>query len=183
MALSGVRISWLILARNSALAAADFLRLAIGVAQLGLGGGKRELGGAAAYRIQSVGQDERQRRGAVPRHREQPAVDRNRVAAARHDRQRLRAGTFRERIGTGLDEQRIQSAGGFERREIVVAGRFEEMAIGVEQRIVPVDQDADRKPVEQRWIDAGDRLRRGGSARFRRNRALGFIRTQRRHLG
>ena len=154
------------------------LRFALGVAQLGLGGGKRELGGAAADRVQSVGQDERQRRSAVPRHREQPGVDRNRVAAARHDRQRLRAGTFRECIGTALDEQRIQPAGGFERREIVVAGRFEEMTIGVEQRIVPVYQHADRKTVEQRWIDAGGRRHHGGD-RFCRNRALGFIRTRR----
>ncbi len=59
--------------------------------------------------------------------------------------------------------------------EIVVAGRFEEMAIGVEQRIVPVNQHADRKTVEQRWIDAGGRRHYGGAGRFGRCGTFGVI--------
>ena len=45
--------------------------------------------GVVVAGVMAVGQDQRQRRRAVPRHREHAAVDRQPVAALRHDRQRF----------------------------------------------------------------------------------------------
>ena len=64
-----------------------------------LSGGQRRRCRALALLGFAVGQDERQRRGSVPGHREQPALDRNALAAAGHDRQRLRAVAFGQRAG------------------------------------------------------------------------------------
>ena len=66
------------------------------------------------------------------------------------------------RIGAGLGEQRVQPACRHDRGEVLVAAPFEEVAVGVKQRIVPVDQNADRNAVEQRVLDESFRGGRGG---------------------
>ena len=47
-----------------------------------------------------------------------------------------------------LDEQAVESAGLGEFVEARIAGPFEECAVGIEQRVQPIDKNADRQPLE-----------------------------------
>ena len=54
------------------------------------------------------------------------------------------------RLGLGVDEQAVEAAGLGQRFQRGVAGPVEEGAVGVDQRVEAIDQDADRQAVEDR---------------------------------
>ena len=69
--------------------------MSLELAEFVFSGGKRERAGCAVTFLGfAVGQDKRERGGAVPGNREQAALDRAALAAGGHDRQRLRAVAF-----------------------------------------------------------------------------------------
>ena len=86
-----------------------------------------------------------------------------------------------------LDEQRVEPAGLLQRVELPVAGPVEEGAVGVDQLVEPVDQDADRQPVEDRpLVGRRDCARPAGSRRGGRGRLrlrLGRLRRLLGHAG
>ena len=86
------------------------------------------------------------------------------------------AGFARGRRRLGFDEQAVEAARFGQRVEIGVAGPVEEGAVGIDQCVEPVDQDADRQAVEDRPAFAGVA---GGIAVARRARR----RDRRRRLG
>ena len=63
-------------------------------------------------------------------------------------------------VGVRLDEQRVEAAGLLQRVQLVVAGPVEEGAVGVDQLVEPIDQHADRQPVEDRTLIGGGRPQR-----------------------
>ncbi len=142
---------------------ADLADLRLGVAQRRLEGLLPLIAAAAAA---DAGQHQHQCGLAFPRRGEQPRLDRHLVALIGGDGQRLRAVVL---AGVGvvrLDEQRIEAAGLFQRVQLVVAGPVEEGAVGIDQLVEPIDQHADRQPVEDRTLIGGECLR-GGSLRSR----------------
>src|SRR5208283_5373939 len=121
-------------------------------------GAERERIGPPAFLGLTVGQDKSERGPAVPWNGEQASLNRTAVAAGGHDRQRLRTVALSKSAGAGLGEKCAQAAGRGEHVEALVAAQFEEMPIGVEQRIVPVDQYADWNALEQHQLDGGQSL-------------------------
>jgi len=70
------------------------------------------------------------------------------------DRQRQRLVVARRSGRDRLDEQLVQSARGDEAFKALVAAALQECGIGIEELIVSIDQDADRKLIEH-WPRAG----------------------------
>ena len=60
----------------------------------------------------------------------------------------------------GFDEQRVETAGLFQRLQAGIADAVEERAVGIEQPVEPVDQHADREQIEQRLVARGLAARR-----------------------
>lgn len=85
----------------------------------------------------------------------------------------MRAAGFRERTGARRDEQPIETARGLDGSKILVAAPCEKMTIGKEQRIVTVNQYAERHAVEQHEFVGG--LGRRGCSGWRFGR-FGFAR-------
>ena len=123
----------------------------------------------------AVRQDQRQGRRAVPWHGEQAAFGRQRVAALRHDRERLyrrvRVTPSRGKgVGGGFGKQPAQAAGRLNSGEGVVAAPLEKVTVGVKQLVMAVNQDAHRNAIEQHLFDHRRRRR----VRFGEFRRLGF---------
>ena len=62
----------------------------------------------------------------------------------------------------GLDIERVEAAGLFQRMQAVIADRLEKCRVGIEQPVEPVDQDACGQQIEQRPV-APASPRAGGS--------------------
>ena len=106
----------------------------------------------------------------IPGDAEQAAFDRPLIAVDGGDGQRLGAVAVFRHLALGFDEQAVEAAGFRQRVERAVAGPVEEGAVGIDQVVEPVDQDADRQPVEDRPAFAGVA---GGVAIARGARRLG----------
>ncbi len=100
----------------------------------------------------------------VPRHAEQPALDRLLAAIDGRDGQALAAVLDVAAAGgggvLGLDEQAVEAAGIGQRVERGIAGPVEEGAVGVKQVVEPIDENADRQPFEDRPAFVSHRARR-----------------------
>ena len=92
-----------------------------------------------------------QRRLAVPCDREQPRGAREACGIVARGNRHRRAGLRGAARGgdAGLDIERIESAGLFQRMQAVVSDALEEGGVGIEQPVKPVDQDAGRQQIEQ----------------------------------
>ena len=125
-------------------------------------------------------QIKRERGIVVPRNRIEPRVGRGR----RFVRRRLfrcrvacgnrhRGAGFRRAAGgrnAGLDIERVEAAGFFQRVQAVIADALEESRVGKQQPVETIDQDADGNEIQQRLVAPGDAARRrlGRRQPFRR---------------
>jgi len=93
-----------------------------------------------------VGRERQHQRGlAAPGHAEEATIDRLFLAVDGGDYERVRAlARLAGALLLGLDEQAVEPAGLAQCVEVPITGPFQKGAVGIEQRIEPVDQDADR---------------------------------------
>ena len=97
----------------------------------------------------------------VPGHAEQAALDRLLLAVDGGDGERLAAvsgavlGVAGRRLAFAVDEQAVETARLGQRLQRGIAGPVEKGAVGVEQRVEAIDQDAHRQAIENRPPFAG----------------------------
>ena len=144
------------------------------LAVLGLDPAQRHFRGFGSLVGSDLGGDhEHQRVLVVPGHAEQAAVDRLLLAVDGGDGERLAAVAGVGRRLFGFDEQAVEPAGFGQRGQIAIAGPVEEGAVGVDQCVEAIDQNADRQTVEDRpafvGVARGIAIARGP----RRRRGLG----------
>ena len=130
------------------------------LADLGFGGAQRDLGVAQPLGGRGADQRQHQRALALPGHRIEAALAGERVAGARRDREGLAGAVDAvERAGCRIDHEALQPARGRDGGDVGVAGPFEEGAVRVEQRIVAMDQHADRQALQHGELRLGVFLR------------------------
>ena len=96
---------------------------------------------------------------------------------------RLQAVVFGRTGGGRTGEQRSQAARPHDRIEVAVAAPFQKVPVGEQQRVVTVEQDADRNAIEQRLLESRSRRRRTFAGSRRQLRALRSRRRPRRGFG